>query len=63
MKNNPPAEFRKALELARSYADNHPQQSPLITINSWNEWTGTSYLQPDDRFGYLEAVKSVFTTT
>ena len=62
VKNNPPAEFRKALEQACAYADNHPQQPPLITINSWNEWTETSYLQPDDRFGYgyLEAVKAVF---
>lgn len=31
-------------------------------INSWNEWTETSYLQPDDvnGYGYLEAVKKVF---
>ena len=31
-------------------------------INSWNEWTETSYLQPDNvnGYGYLEAVKSVF---
>ena len=35
---------------------------PLITINSWNEWTETSYLQPDNLYGYgyLEAVKRVF---
>ncbi|WP_331702282.1 glycoside hydrolase family 99-like domain-containing protein [Paenibacillus sp. IITD108] len=42
--------------------DAHPGQQSLIVINSWNEWTETSYLQPDDRYGYsyLEAIKSVF---
>jgi len=31
-------------------------------IDSWNEWTETSYLQPDDLYGYgyLEAVRNVF---
>ena len=35
---------------------------PLITINSWNEWTEMSYLEPDDvyGYGYLEAVRDVF---
>ena len=39
--------------------DNLP--APLITINSWNEWTETSYLEPDDLYGYgyLEAIKDV----
>lgn len=62
MKNNTPENVRKALEQARAFADAHPNQPPLITINSWNEWTETSYLQPDDLngYGYLEAVKKVF---
>lgn len=62
VKNNTPELFRQALELARNYVDKHPGQPPLITINSWNEWTETSYLQPDDLYGYgyLEAVKQVF---
>jgi hypothetical protein len=62
VKNNTPANFEKALRIAKDYADAHPKQTPLITINSWNEWTETSYLQPDNvnGYGYLEAVKKVF---
>jgi hypothetical protein len=63
--NNTPEAFAKALESAKAFVDEQPGNSPLITINSWNEWTETSYLQPCDRFGYgyLEAVKSVFGST
>ncbi len=61
-KNNTPENFEKALRIAKEYADRHPEQPPLITVNSWNEWTETSYLEPDDLYGYgyLEAVKRVF---
>ena len=62
VRNNTPENFQKALEDAKQFVDNHPKLHPLITINSWNEWTETSYLQPDDvnGYGYLEAVKKVF---
>jgi hypothetical protein len=62
IRNNTPENVRLALEKARAYVDAHPGQPPLITINSWNEWTETSYLQPDDvyGYGYLEAIKRVF---
>ena len=62
VKNNTPENFEKALREAKNYVDKHPGQAPLITINSWNEWTETSYLQPDTKngYGYLEAVKKVF---
>ncbi len=61
-KNNTPENFQKALEYAKAFVDSHPKRHPLVTINSWNEWTETSYLQPDDvnGYGYLEAVKKVF---
>ena len=60
--NNTPENFEKALIMAKNYVDTHPDQQPLITINSWNEWTETSYLQPDDLYGYgyLQAIKNTF---
>ena len=60
-KNATPEAFEKGLRMAKDYMDRHPE-SPLAVINSWNEWTESSYLQPDSRYGYayLEAVKRVF---
>ena len=62
MKNNTPENIRIGLEMAKDYLDRHPDRAPLVTVNAWNEWTETSYLQPDDvyGYGYLEAIKSVF---
>ena len=62
IKNNTPANFEQALRQAKAFVDAHPKQAPLITINSWNEWTETSYLEPDTKYGYgyLQAVKKVF---
>lgn len=59
---NTPENFEKALRMAKDYADTHDLPAKLITINSWNEWTETSYLQPDDLYGYgyLKAIKKVF---
>ena len=54
--------FERALRMAKQYVDTHDLPARLITVNSWNEWTETSYLMPCDKFGYgyLEAVKKVF---
>ena len=62
VRGNTPEAFEAALRRAKAYVDNRPGLHPLITINSWNEWTETSYLQPDNiyGYGYLEAVKRVF---
>lgn len=59
--NNTPDKVKIALEKAKTFADKNCNH-PLITINSWNEWTENSYLEPDDvnGYGYLEAIKSVF---
>ncbi|MBR4888482.1 MAG: glycoside hydrolase family 99-like domain-containing protein [Clostridia bacterium] len=61
LKENSPEMVKAALEKAKEFADRW-NTVPLITINSWNEWTESSYLQPDDRtgYGYLQAVKDVF---
>ena len=63
VKNNTPEAIEAALRAAKQYVDSHPTQVPLVTINSWNEWTETSYIEPDDLYGYgyLEAIKRVFT--
>lgn len=62
VKNNTPANFEKALIEAKKFVDAHPNQPPLITLNSWNEWTETSSLMPCTMFGYgyLKAVRNVF---
>ena len=57
-----PENIEQALCAAKAYADAHPGQPPLVTVNSWNEWTESSYLLPDDLhgYGYLNAVRRVF---
>jgi len=60
--NNTPENFRKALQITKDRLLADPNGSRVLTINCWNEWTEGSYLEPDakNKFGYLEAVKSVF---
>ncbi len=59
--HNTPESFAALLSKATKYADSHPEQPKLITINAWNEWVEGSYLLPDmlNGYGYLNAVKKV----
>ena len=56
-----PQAFAAFLQVAKEYADSHPEQPKFVMINAWNEWVEGSSLLPDRKygFGYLEAVKEV----
>ena len=60
--NRSPVAFKEALKKAKEYLKKHPDQPQIISINSWNEWSEGSYLEPDTKrgFAYLEAVRDVF---
>lgn len=60
--NATPDAFEACLWKAKAWLDARPHQAPLVTLNSWNEWTEGSYLLPDMRWGYryLRAVQNVF---
>lgn len=62
VRENSPENFEAALRRIKHFVDTHEMIAPLITVNSWNEWTETSYLEPDylNGYGYLEAIRSVF---
>lgn len=60
--DNTPKNFERYLRLIKERTDKMEKAPALITVNSWNEWTETSYLEPDTiyGYGYLEAIRNVF---
>jgi hypothetical protein len=61
---NTPERFREALEIVHRRLLAQPTGPRILTINSWNEWTEGSYIEPDTVHGlkYLEAIRDVFGT-
>lgn len=59
---NTPYEFKKYLAKAKMLTILKPQNQRIIMINSWNEWSEGSYLEPDIVNGmkYLNAIWDVF---
>ena len=57
---NTPERFRAALERCARKA--RALGLATLNINSWNEWTEGSMLEPEEKYGmgYLEAVRAVF---
>ena len=63
VQGNTPEKFGAALSSAKLFLDNSPQlKNKILTINSWNEWTEGSYLEPDtvNKYDYLNQVRKVF---
>jgi len=58
---NTPSKIEEAFRSVVDFLNRHPEIPPLITVNSWNEWTEGSYLQPDslNGYGYLDAIRKV----
>jgi len=64
MAGSTPQKFRQALQATKDRLLSQPDGPRILNINSWNEWTEGSYLEPDVKhgMGYLEAIKDVFGT-
>jgi len=60
---NNPERFGEYLGAAMNFVDRHQLSPRLITVNSWNEWSECSYLEPDLVYGmgYLEAIRNAIT--
>ncbi len=59
---NTPENFAAALKKAKEFILSDQFTGNMLLINSWNEWTEGTYLEPDTeyKYGYLEAVRELF---
>lgn len=63
VQGNTPARFGKALRSAKDFLDSSENlKTKILTINSWNEWTEGSYLEPDieHQYAFLDQIHDVF---
>jgi hypothetical protein len=62
LRGNTPQLFQSALARAKAYMDSHADVPKVLAINSWNEWTEGSHLEPETLYGmdYLNAIRNVF---
>lgn len=59
--DNTPEHFKASLGAVKKFLREGGTTPPIVTINSWNEWTEGSYIEPDTVHGmaYLEAIRDV----
>ncbi|MCD9022535.1 glycosyltransferase WbsX family protein [Cohnella silvisoli] len=63
---NTPESFEEAMNAVKKFLAGSDEGVPqIVTVNSWNEWTEGSYIEPDTVHGtaYLEAIRRVFGDT
>ncbi len=63
VQGNTPEAFGKALRSAKLFFDVRDElKQKILTINSWNEWTEGSYLEPDtlNQYAYLDQIREIF---
>ena len=64
IENSNPTDYEHFLRETKKWLDKNPQDGmpKLLIINSWNEWTEGTQLEPDDKNGYdfLNATARVF---
>ena len=59
--NNTPEHFKNSLEADKRFLQEGKTMPPVMTLNSWNEWTEGGDLEPDSIHGLssLEAIRNV----
>ncbi len=65
VQGNTPEAFGKALRSAKLFFDVRDElKQKILTINSWNEWTEGSYLEPDtlNQYAYLDQIREILRT-
>ena len=60
-----PAQWKTALQSAKVFMDKTCDPDwCMLTINAWNEWSESAYIEPDtiDKYARLNAIRDVFGT-